>query len=130
MARTVQDAKLSTREARSKLAADANLYTREIETGLCIGYRRLKKKAGTWWARRYIGGGKYETKFLGGADDSGAGIGLGFDDAQKAARVAFEHGADAGPYTVDRALDDYLDFLRSDGRTEHAIKDATYRMQA
>ena len=35
-----------------------------------------------------------------------------------------------GPYTVDKALDEYLNFLREDGRADLAIKDANYRIDA
>ena len=36
----------------------------------------------------------------------------------------------AGAYTVAAALDDYLRFLKSDGRSDHAIQDVRYRANA
>src|SRR5260370_34410655 len=37
---------------------------------------------------------------------------------------------DEQPYTVDRACDDYMAFLENDGRSEAAIKDARYKINA
>ena len=37
---------------------------------------------------------------------------------------------ETGPYTVGQALDAYLRFLENDGRSEAAIKDACYRIEA
>jgi integrase len=132
MPRTIKDAKLGTREARSKLPPRGNLYFREIEPGLSLGYRRIRGKPGTWWVRKYAGGLKYETQRLGIADDDPNIAGsLSFDAAQKAARE--RSGMDikiAGPYTVDRAADDYLEYLRHEGRSDAAIRDATWRINS
>src|SRR3974390_2918866 len=69
MARKVKDKELDTREARSKLKPRGKPYWRTIERGLHLGYRRLKGKAGTWWARHYLGNQQYELEAIGIADD-------------------------------------------------------------
>ena len=69
MARLAREAKLETREARSKLNSSHEPYWRLIEPGFHLGYRKGKsKKAGTWIAR-YLIDGKYKKKSLGNADD-------------------------------------------------------------
>ena len=60
MARKVKDKELDSREARGKLKPRGKPYWRTIERGLHLGYRKLKGKAGTWWARHYIGGQQYD----------------------------------------------------------------------
>src|SRR5579872_5577158 len=69
MARKIRDATLDTREARGKLKPRGKPYWRTIERGLHLGYRRLKGKAGTWWARHYLGDQDYEVESIGVADD-------------------------------------------------------------
>jgi integrase len=109
-------------------------YFRLIEPGLHLGYRKLADGPGTWIARRYGGAGNYSMENLRSADGAivladdfadadGEGV-LSFTQAQnrvRGPRVA------AGAYTIGAALDDYLRFLKSDGRSERAIKDARYR---
>ena len=62
MARRTPDARLESRESRSRLASRGKPYYRLLEPGLHIGYRRLKGRkgrpavAGTWVARHYVGG--------------------------------------------------------------------------
>jgi integrase len=90
--------------------------------------------------RRYIGG-KYSVKNLvtaegqfviadDYADANGHGI-LNFAQAQARART---HGANAPAptdrYTVNQAADDYLTFLRSEGRSDAAVRDASWRIEA
>jgi integrase len=138
MARRLKDATLDTREARGKLKPQGKPYWRAIERGLHVGYRRLKGKAGTWWARHYLGEQTYQTEPLGNADDlsdaDGVAI-LSFWQAQDKARermVARAHTAagKAGPYTVADALDAYIDFLDNEGRSATAASDARYRDRA
>jgi hypothetical protein len=68
LARRVRDAILDTREARSKLKARGKPYWRVVERGLHLGYRRLKGKAGTWWARHYVGNREYSVESMSVAD--------------------------------------------------------------
>jgi integrase len=121
MARKVKDRELDSREARGKLKPRGKPYWRTIERGLHLGYRKLKGKAGTWWARHYIGNQDYEIEALGPADDlsdaDGVAI-LSFWDAQVEARkrmVKRKHAAvgKTGPLTVADAMDAYLEYLES-----------------
>ena len=51
MARTVQDQKIGSRDARSKLAASGKPYYRALDPGLHLGYR--KGAAGGKWVMRW-----------------------------------------------------------------------------
>jgi integrase len=140
MARNVRASNLETRTARSRLKPAHTPYFRLIEPGLHLGYRRLPAGPGTWVVRRYSGG-KYSVRNLvtaegqfaiadDYADANGHGI-LNFAQAQAKART---HGANApaptGRYTVNQAADDYLAYLRSDGRDDAAVRDASWRIEA
>jgi len=122
MARTVHDTNLETRAKRHDLTPRRKPYWRTLDIGLHLGYRRNKDASGTWVARRFVGEGKYRETRLGIADDADkdeadALLILSFRQAQEAARAwwrAEERRAlglapeDTGPYTVNRALDDYF----------------------
>jgi integrase len=140
MPRNIRDANLETRTARSRLKVAHKPYYRLIEPGLHLGYRRLASGPGTWVVRRYGGSGKYTAKnlFTGGgqlviaddyADADGRGV-LSFAQAQTRARAQGHNGVPQGPYTVNQAADDYLQYLRDEGRSDAAIKDATWRINA
>jgi integrase len=136
MPRKVRDANLETRTARSRLKVAHKPYFRLIEPGLHLGYRRLANGPGTWIARRYSAGAytvenlRLPDGSLVIADDYSDADGervLSFAQAQtrvRGPRVA------AGSYTVNAALDAYLGFLHSDGRSERAIQDARYRIDS
>jgi integrase len=128
MARKVRDARLDSREARSKLRPRGKCYWRTIERELHVGYRRLKGKAGTWWARHYIGNRNYEFESLGIADDlsdaDGVAI-LNFWQAQEKARermVSRAHAANGGsnkPLSVRATVEDYLEWLESNRKSAY-----------
>jgi integrase len=136
MARTVKDANLATRTARANLPPRKRPYYRLILQGLHLGYYR-GARTGSWSARRFIGGGRYEETKVGTADDVADADGiaiLSFGQAQEKARAWFAARAlaDAGfetalaPYTVSDALDDYVrDYVRRGGkavdRLHHSI---------
>ncbi|MGB8431137.1 MAG: integrase, partial [Pseudolabrys sp.] len=136
MPRQVRDASLETRTARARLKAVHKPYFRLIEPGLHLGYRRLASGPGTWVVRRYGGGGKYSVKNLFTADGQlviaddysdadGRGI-LSFAQAQARAKALGANGSAAeGSYTVNQAADDYIEYLRDEGRDKSAIRDAT-----
>ena len=118
MARTVRDMRLDTRSARLKLAPRREPYWRSISQGLAVGYRR-GKKGGTWIAKHYTPDTGRRFNSLGTADDivdaDGANV-LDFTQAQEKAREWFAQVAredvgekPAGPYTVRRAIEEYLD---------------------
>ncbi len=119
MARTVRDTNLDTRAARLRLKPQGKPYWRTLETGLHLGYRRVRDGGGTWVARRFVGAGRYSETRLGVADDlqeaDGAAI-MAFRHAQEAARKwwkAEERRAlglqtETRAYTVSDALTDYF----------------------
>ena len=130
MARKVKDKELDTREARGKLKPRGKPYWRTIERGLHLGYRRLKGKAGTWWARHYLGVQRYELEALGIADDLSDADGvavLSYWNAQDKARERMVKRAHAaagktGPLTVSNAMDTYLEFLENNRRSAHTAR--------
>jgi integrase len=140
MPRNIRDSALETRTARGRLKVAHKPYFRLIEPGLHLGYRRLANGPGTWVVRRYSGDGKYTVKNLTTADgklviaddfaDANDRAILSFAQAQGRARLQGHNGVPQGPYTVDQAADDYLEYLRDEGRGEAAIKDATWRINA
>jgi integrase len=106
----------------AKLKAQRKPFWRNVEHGTHVGYYRpgTAGRPGTWIARRYCGGGRYETHALGLADDrpgapaDGERV-LTFDMAAKAARAwgRERREADAAAVakratTVRDALERYL----------------------
>jgi len=126
MARTVRDAALVTRSARLRLSPHTKPYWRMLEQGLHLGYRR-RATGGTWIARRRDENGIYHEEKLALADDvqdANAHNILDFSQAQRAARTWWTNQqrlaaglppSNDGPYTVKRAMADYLDDYRRRG---------------
>lgn len=118
MARTVRDASLESRAARSRLKPRHEPYWRAIEPGRHIGYRK-GPLGGIWKARMLRPDSNYDKETIGRADDvldaNGADI-LSFAQAQARARDWFDvqarraAGYETAPegYTVDNAARDYL----------------------
>jgi integrase len=128
MARTLRDANLGSREARSRLKVQGRPYWRLIEPGLHLGYRRLAGRPGTWCVRKYNGSQSYTISALGVADDyadaDGASV-LSFAQAQQA---ALRHKPQAaGPLTVCQAVEQYLEHLEGRGSNTY---DARVRAEA
>jgi integrase len=125
MPRTLRDAALETRAARSRLKARGKPYYRALETGLHLGYRRPQTGSGKWLARHYIGDQAYELETLAIADDFSDADGvavLSYRQAQAKARermVARAHHAAGkhGPLTVADAVESYLHFLDTHRKT-------------
>jgi hypothetical protein len=109
MPRTLRDAALETRAARSRLKARGKPYYRALETGLHLGYRRPQTGSGKWLARHYIGDQAYELETLAIADDFSDADGvavLSYRQAQAKARermVARAHHA-AGKRMPSKAI--------------------------
>jgi len=126
MARTVQDFKLNTRSARLKLTPKREPYWRDLQQGLAIGYRR---GSGTWLGRYWDkSNGKYKHRSFGVADDVSDDA-TTFEDAQKAIRDWYgdlTRGANID-YTVNQALDDYINFLGKN-RSESTAYDTKKRI--
>ena len=141
MARRTPDARLESRESRSRLASRGKPHYRLLEPGLHIGYRRLKGRkgrpavAGTWVARHYVGGQSYVVEKIGTADDFSDADGtiiLSFAQAQDKARTRMVRRAQsangiAGPLTVQAAVEIYLEFLEAHGKS---AVDARHRAKA
>jgi integrase len=131
MARRTPDARLESRESRSRLASRGKPHYRLLEPGLHIGYRRLKGRkgrpavAGTWVARHYVGGQSYVVEKIGTADDFSDADGiiiLSFAQAQDKARTRMVRRAQsangvAGPLTVRAAVEGYLEFLEAHSKS-------------
>jgi integrase len=135
MARKVRDKGMDTREARGKLKPRGKPYYREIERGLHLGYRRLRGRAGTWWARHYIGNQAYKIVSIGAADDLSDADGVAILDywqAQIKAREmmvkrAHQAAGKTGPLNVADAMRGYLDYLDTNKKSG---ADARYRYEA
>jgi integrase len=141
MARRTPDARLESRESRSRLASRGKPHYRLLEPGLHIGYRRLKGRkgrpavTGTWVARHYVGGQSYVVEKIGIADDFSDADGtiiLSFAQAQDKARTRMVRRAQsangiAGPLTVRAAVEGYLEFLEAHGKS---AVDARHRANA
>src|SRR5271165_4814486 len=112
MARTVRNAKLDTRSARAKLPGKKSGYWVPITRGFALGYRKGPK--GSVWLARLIDGKCRREAALGPADDALDADGeriLDYAQAQSKARswlTSLDAEVKAGPYTVDRCLDDYI----------------------
>ncbi|HLH12414.1 MAG TPA: tyrosine-type recombinase/integrase [Methylovirgula sp.] len=119
MARRVRNSKVDSRSARSKLPKRREPYWTAISSGCALGYRH-GAKGGTWIAKLRTDDGKRHYAPLGAADDVRDPDGLtvfDFAQAQERARAFFADKARAlagmaapanGPYTVNRALDEYF----------------------
>ena len=130
MARTVRDAKLESRTARSVLAVRGKPYYRAIDPGLHLGYRK-GRAGGRWVVRRYVGDQDYKVETLDGiADDrqdaDGVAV-LSFAQAQAKARELYlagkTNGAPApGRLTVKAACERYVEFLKAERKTGKDIE--------
>jgi integrase len=119
MARTVRNAKLNTRTARSRLPARREPYWTPISEGCGLGYRR-GSKGGTWIAKFRDETGRRYYDAIGSADDARDPDGLSvlsYSQAQEKARAFFARKAreaagdmapHEGPYTVADAMAAYL----------------------
>lgn len=118
MARIVENTDLRNREKRLRLAARKKPYWMALNEGEHLGYYR-GQRVGKWLARYRQPGstGNYQEATLAEADDNADADGvviLNFKHAQEAARDWFAQlerngGRSTGPYTVSKALDDYLE---------------------
>ncbi len=138
MARQVRNPKVDSRTARARLAIRREPYWTAIAPGRHLGYRRSGAEGGTWLAKQRdpeTGARRYQA--LGPADDvldAGGDI-LTYEKAQEAARAFFaspwrndadaEPGSEsqeAGPYTVGKAIEDYLVWLEKNRKSASAAR--------
>jgi integrase len=130
MARKIRDTHLDSRAAREKLSIRGRLHYRSIETGLAIGYRRLRGKSGTWTARIYTGNGDYAFEVIGTADDRSDADGVtvySFDQAVAKARALHLDRANQaagihGPLTVEAAMAAYVTHLDHNGKNTDQLE--------
>jgi integrase len=136
MARSVRDASLDTRTARSRLKAAGKPYYRQLEPGLSLGYRKALSGPGKWVIRHHLGGkGDYETETFGTADDFSDADGvavLNFWQAQVKARermVERAHGPAhiKASLTVAACVAQYIKFL---GTHRKSAREAKYSTDA
>jgi integrase len=121
MARIVRNTKLDTRSARAKMPVKKSGHWVPIARGFALGYRK-GPKGSVWLARLIDREGRREAA-LGSADDvldaDGERI-LDYAQAQAKARnwlASLDGAGKAGPYTIDRCLDDYIaDYKRRGGK--------------
>lgn len=116
MAKTLNEAALTTRNARSKLPE--GVHWRGVDADVHLGYRK-GRRAGRWLVRWYGGSGKYRQEALGSADDVMDADGLNCFSFDQAKARAVNHvrlkrtqaiAEAAGPaQTVRSAVIAYLD---------------------
>ena len=119
--RTLRERALDKAAVRLRLSVQSKPFWRLVEPNLHLGYRRLKKRPGSWIRRRYLGDEEYQQEWIGHADDYGPADGevvLTFQQAQ--ARCRGRPTVKAGPYTVRSALEDYFTKLEADGKSASA----------
>ena len=98
MPRTVRDASLESRTARSRLKARTKPHYRALEPGtLHLGYRKPLSGAGKWLARHYVGEQKYELETIGTADDFSDADGVAILNYGQAQSLARQRMVDARP---------------------------------
>jgi integrase len=137
MSKVLQEARLTTRNARAKLRA--GMHWRAIAADVHLGYRRAVR-GGRWLVRWYEGDGKYRQVTLGAADDALAADGkttLNYSQAERAARKAVERGRAkaaaeaAGPLkTVRSAVASYLEAREAKDGEAGSARDARLRLTA
>ena len=118
---------LTTKTARARLPAKDTIYRHALGKGRHLGYRKRKATvAGLWLlCETVVGEAKHRPRALGAsADDfeeaNGTTILNFFQAQQKAIAMATAKRPEKtpeGPLTVERAMADYVDFLRTERKT-------------
>lgn len=132
MPRKTRNAKLETRSARAGLTQQREPYWQTLEQGLQLGY--YKGKSSSSWFARLRHAGKYTKEKLGLADDFQDSDSLKVLSHSEAYAKALEFAASisgtAGnhAYTVNQALDDYLNnYEASGGKHRHRMESVISR---
>jgi integrase len=129
MGRKIRNARLDSREARSKLAVQHAPYWVKLARGWHLGYRKEAPGKGAWHVKFRPPYGKRTQRSLGEADDSFEADRVKFlsykqaqDAAERFCRTAGQDdGDDAEPHqrgalTVCRAIEEYLEWRELEGR--------------
>ena len=120
MGRIVNEARITTLNARSKQSVSKTVRWRAIDRGAHLGYRK-GINGGSWVARFRRPNGTYTTKAIGKADDSlpaDGGLVLDYYQAVNAAKEWFTEqarpwaGHDVRGYTIRGACQDYVDWYQ------------------
>ncbi|MDX1124798.1 tyrosine-type recombinase/integrase [Sinorhizobium medicae] len=113
MAKTLKEAQITTRNARSKLQSGI-IHWKGIDPEVHLGYRRGKRGGGAWLVRWRNGVG-YRQKPLGTADDEIAEGTLDYNAAVRAAKKRVEEEraearavAEGPPLTLRHAVEAYI----------------------
>ncbi len=139
MAKRVRNADLETKTARGKLARQAKPHYQSIGPGVHLGYRK-NKGAGKWVIRLYKeaeggGPGTYVVKTVAAADDTNDADGVIIMDYWQAQKEALSRAREkagrveqrSGPYCVEDAINDYLQWMAASGKD---ADDTRYRTEA
>ncbi len=136
MAKTLREAPLTTRNARSKLGE--GLHWRGIDADTHLGYRK-GKRGGVWLVRWRVPAGHYHRAKLGTADDEIAEGTLDYAAAVRAGRERVEAArreeratADGAPRTVATAVATYCEMrdARDTARKGRPVRsDATHKLE-
>lgn len=128
MGRMVRDARLESREARSRLKIRKEPYWRLLSENIHLGYYRGNRNA-MWHVRvRTVDGQKkYIKSVLGGTDDFAQPDGnltLSFSQAQDVARTFADkvfrgEEIDDKQYTVKAAFEDYMTDFKANGKKSY-----------
>jgi integrase len=137
MVGTVREANVTTITARGRLTPRRQPYWHTIVAGReHLGWQRWpREKAGRWVLRRRRSG-NYTTEQIGIADDDRVADGvstLSFEQArERAVELAASEKRPAGRITVSRAMADYIDHVKAEGRSTRYAESvaATYILPA
>jgi len=148
MTRAIKDAKLDSRTAREQLKTRREPYWRLVEPGLYLGYLKRANAPGNWLARRFNGkdasGSPYTRTYLKTADghqiiaddyaDADGNMVRSFAQAQRLLQADHRpksgERAAAGPFTIDQAMDYYLECAEHEKGNIDAVKDARTQIAA
>lgn len=124
---------LQTKTARARLKPQHAPYWTTVDRGLALGYRKATDAPGTWYARRRLAG-RYVMRTIGTADDRADPDGRLVLSYRQAVQ-ALDRFEDLEPtetppkrarpsvYTVEQAMDDYLNWYRLERKAARATED-------
>ncbi len=119
MSRASRDARLESRTARVKATQGKRVW-RTIGKGLALGYRK-GKNGGVWYARFALPDNKYRVESLGIADDNRDADNIEVFDYYQAQNkimgMAGQKAKHKAKYTVENAMDDYLEWFKANRKS-------------
>jgi hypothetical protein len=131
MAGTIREAKLSTPTSRARLKPGRQPHWNTLRAGHDhLGYQRWENERTGRWVLRRRRGGRYSIETIGSADDDhsispdGVSVFIYEQARAKAVELAENEGRPSGKLTVNRAIADYVDYLRSRGKSTRFVESA------